>query len=229
MVLPPGGGELPGGQEEEHRAADAQQGGGSGGQPGEECAFAEAVAGEGVLDHKGQHRQQPGQQGATGGLLTDVVHQERIEGLLGDADGLGGFRAGVRLPLTSHQLVGGDAQGGAQSGEQGDFRVALTTLPFADGFVADAQQRGQLFLGHAFFPAERSDETSGSDTVHMWHLLLSVSSIAERGIFGNRFVVGDGKPAVESLYFQGFAGLKEDGKQEKRKNNVLLNNSLNFV
>ncbi|MCI5928234.1 MAG: hypothetical protein MRZ73_06795 [Pseudoflavonifractor capillosus] len=63
----------------------------------------------------------------------------------------------------------------------------------------------------------------------MWHLLLSVSSIAERGVFGNRFVVGDGKPAVESPYFQGFAGLKEDGKQEKRKNNVLLNNSLNFV
>ncbi|EDM98746.1 hypothetical protein BACCAP_03548 [Pseudoflavonifractor capillosus ATCC 29799] len=63
----------------------------------------------------------------------------------------------------------------------------------------------------------------------MWHLLLSVSSIAERGIFGNRFVVGGGKPAVESLHFQGFAGLKENRKHEKRKNNVLLNNSLNFV
>ena len=228
LVLPPGGGELPGGQEQEHRPRDAQQGGGPGGQPGEEGALAEAVAGEGVLDHKGQHRQQPGQHGAAGGLLPHAVHQEGIEGLLGDADGFGGFGVGPGLALPCHQLVGGDAQNGAQGGEQGDLGVALAPLPFADRLVADAQQRGQLFLGHALLPAEGGDKTAGSDAVHMRHLLFSAFSIAEPERFGNRFLVGDGKPAVESQCFQGFAGSRGSGKREKRKNNVLLKDSLNL-
>lgn len=115
---------------------------------------------------------------------------------------------GPGLALPCHQLVGGDAQNGAQGGEQGDLGVALAPLPFADRLVADAQQRGQLLLGHALLPTEGGNKAAGSDTVHMWHLLLSVSSIAELGKFGNRFVVGGGKPMVEFLYFQWLVGLK---------------------
>ena len=77
-------------------------------------------------------------------------------------------------PLTTQQLVGGDAEDLGNDGDEMQLRVALVPLPAADRLVGDVELFPQLLLGHAVGLAQCGDEFTNGLFFHSDRLLFGV-------------------------------------------------------